>query len=585
MTVRSSKSEMTVASSSIDADERMGSSMQRINATTTMHKQSNAKKLSKVEKRRMAAQIKWETRRKRMGRPAKRTKLASSDQQGTGASMQGARRRTRAVSKTDTETSTSSEYDNGGDEESEVEDTTKKPLSRSEAARLGWARRKKMLAVEQSNSDEEVEEDEEETAKKSLSRAEAARLGWQRRKQMLAEAKQEEERRRQAAKMGWEKRKKAQKQLAVTKAKGKRKPVRGKGYGAAARARAAKRGWERRKLVLAGADLDIKDEELQQKKNSTAKGQDRVSRGNKRNICAVINEPSTRGGSAEESKSSNKDLRRIPAWLKSKPREGAKRSRRLAEDSADSHEESVRKKNELVTFLKESRGWMEFHPSSRLGSGTATYGYIPSSIASFIRGGTVSKTVVLEQGKLGVDYALDYEGYGGLKEMIGRYGVDYSPYPTEEMLEVSRKVLGNRNAMQVSLWDLGGDLPWKEVEQAEEKKINEFQKMMELKKEKDETSDLLFVADILASFSHGPASDDRSRSLENDKLNHDIVSDSSFSDNQCSGRELVRIESSSSISNKSVTLEANAVSHKVVKDDIFSIQSQSDFRQWSFGIC
>ena len=55
-----------------------------------------------------------------------------------------------------------------------------------------------------------------------------------------------------------------------------------------------------------------------------------------------------------------------------------------------------------------SRGWMEFHPSSRHGSGTATRGYIPSSIASFIRDGSISQGTVLDRGTAGVHYALDW---------------------------------------------------------------------------------------------------------------------------------------------------------------------------------
>jgi hypothetical protein len=119
-------------------------------------------------------------------------------------------------------------------------------------------------------------------------------------------------------------------------------------------------------------------------------------------------------------------------------REGTKRSRRLAEESTESYDDEVRKINQLVSYLRLSRGWLEFRPSSRRGSGTATYGYIPSSIASFIRNGTISQRTVLDQGTLGVHYALDWEGYGGLKAMIATFGEDYSPYPTEEMMEQSR---------------------------------------------------------------------------------------------------------------------------------------------------
>jgi hypothetical protein len=607
MTVRSSKSEeMTAASSSIDAARKDGT--QYVQAH--MCKRPNAKKLSKVEKKRMAALIGWEKRRNQgqIGGPAKKMKLATSQSVITAASMHSSERRTSAVSKTDTEGSTSSseeDVDSGDAEsEAEIEETAKKPLSRAEAARLGWARRKKMLAAKAaetstSSSDEEVEEEEfekEETPKKPLSRAEAARLGWERRKKMLAEAKilagKEEEKptplgRREAAKMGWERRKNM---LAETKAEGQpivaksnKKPSRVKGYGAAARARAAKRGWERRKLILAGVDPasipQEEDDEPQPENVYTAEDRAKAGWENRKNMLAARSDSSTVDSTStdESSKPSTKGTKKGPAWLKSKPREGAKRSRRLAEDSADSHEESVRKMNELVSFLKVTRGWMEFHPSSRHGSGTATYGYIPASIASFIRGGTISKSVVLEHGTLGVHYALDYEGYGGLKEMIDSFGMDYSPYPTEEMHEVSREILGNRNAMQVSAWDLGEDLPWQELQQAEEKRIEEYRNKMNLKNEKDESSggadDLLFVANILASLNHGATDDDEEQDYKDQGLNHDLV------DNQC--------PDVSPSTNTDVTFveDDDSDKRKLVDDDVLFIQSQSDFSQWSFGIC
>ena len=592
MTVRSSKSEMTAASSADAA--RQGGSLLQAHKNATVCKRPNAKRLSKVEKKRMAALIGWEKRRQqeRTGRPAKKMKLESSQSVTTAAPMHSSGRRSRTVSKTDTEGSTSSSEEDvdSADTESEVEETSKEPLSRSEAARLGWARRKKILnaksATEDSSSsdeeveDEEEESEEEETPKKPLSRAEAARLGWERRKKKLAEAKalaaKEQEKattlgRREAAKLGWERRKK-------TTATSRKKASRAKGYGAAARARAAKQGWEKRKLILADVDAasitHANDDEPQPEKVA----EDRVKAGarNRESIRAGRSGSSTLESFINETQPSINDKKKGPAWLKSKPREGAKRSRRLAEDSSDSHEESVRKMNELVSFLKGSRGWMEFHPSSRHGSGTATYGYIPSSVASFIRGGTVSKSVVLERGTLGVHYALDYEGYGGLKEMIDSFGLDYSPFPTDEIFEVSREVLGNRNAMQVSAWDLGEDLPWQEVERAEEKRVEEFRTKMDLKKRNDETSsgseDLLFVANILASLDHGTTDDTREQDVKNQKLDQDVAPEcTGSSGNQCTDVAFVG--------------EDDSEKRKFADDDVLFIQSQSDFSQWSFGIC
>eukprot|EP00985_Skeletonema_marinoi_P032976 scaffold40133_cov204-Skeletonema_marinoi.AAC.1 len=349
MTVRSSKSEMAAASSSTDAAKK-GGSMLQAHKNAIMCKRPNAKRLSKVEKKRMAALIGWEKRRnqEQAGRPAKKMKLANSRSVTTAASMHNSGRRSRAVSKTDTEGSTSSSEEDvdSGDTESEAEETMKKPLSRAEAARLGWARRKKMLAAKTgerstSSSDEEVEDEEEEseedeTPKKPLSRAEAARLGWERRKKMLAAAKAAKEQekakslgRREAAKVGWERRKKlAKTEKQPIAAKSKRKPSKDKGYGAAARARAAKQGWERRKLILAGVDpAEANDDEPQRKKVDTAEDRVEAGGGNRENIRVARSGPSTLDGYTDESKSSSNDTKKGPAWLKTKPREGAKRSR------------------------------------------------------------------------------------------------------------------------------------------------------------------------------------------------------------------------------------------------------------------
>ena len=586
MTVRS-KAEMTAASS-VDAARKDGTMAAQKNALRCNQPKAKTKRLSKVEKRRMAALAGWEKRRKQEqmggGPAAKKMKLAPSQSAATAASTSNWERRRRKVSTTDAEdvddgeaesdeedtgsnkpmsrseaarrrksmlaakaveesTSSSEEEDEDEEEESEVEEeTSRKPLSRSEAARLGWARRTKMLAEAEAEAEEEEEEDSEEEVEeeKPLDRAAAARLGWARRRKMLAEAKE------------------AKGRQVVSKSK--KKAPRAKCYSAAARRSAAKRGWDRRKLILCGVDpesIPQKDEPPKPKKVYTA--EDRAK--------------SARAG--WETSTTMKEKKKVPAWLRSKPREGAKRSRRLAaEDSTDSHEETVRKMNELTSFLKVTRGWMEFHPSSRHGSGTATYGYIPASIASFIRGGTVAKSVVLDHGTLGVHYALDYEGYGGLKQMIDNFGLDYSPYPTDGMLEVSRELLGKRN-IQLSPWDLGEDLPWQELEQAEEKKIDEYRNKMGLTKEKEEATgeadDLLFVANI--SLNDG-SDEDQGKKDQNTGL----VSDFSFS-----GGQLRNV--SRSTSTDATSVEDDSMRGKLVDKDVIFIQSQSDFKQWSFGIC
>ena len=213
--------------------------------------------------------------------------------------------------------------------------------------------------------------------------------------------------------------------------------------------------------------------------------------------------------------------------IDSRPR-STKRSRRTFQGSQNSFDNNDTKSaTELVSYLRISRGWMEFHPSSRYGNGTATYGYIPSSI--------VSQRMVLEHGTLGMHYALDYEGSGGLREMIEKYGEDYSPHPNEKMMEASHELLKTQS-LRVSEWDLGEDLPWRETEQALE---NECKKrMLAMKKTTveeqvsinnsplhsctmvaetevkvseycnevvDKMDDLLFVANILASLDTGCA--------------------------------------------------------------------------------
>jgi len=184
--------------------------------------------------------------------------------------------------------------------------------------------------------------------------------------------------------------------------------------------------------------------------------------------------------------------------------------------------------NELVTYLRLSRGWMEFHPSSRHGSGTATYGYIPSSIATFIRSGAISQRTVLDHGTLGVHYALDWDGYGGLKEMIDTFGEDFSPYPTDEMMENVQ--------VPVPEWELGDDLPWREMEEAE--------KLLALKGEKpnsvtkidgDDMEKILFVAGILASLDRSAVADtsDSDECKQDHGLRNTTVEDMVSSNTSC----------------------------------------------------
>lgn len=162
--------------------------------------------------------------------------------------------------------------------------------------------------------------------------------------------------------------------------------------------------------------------------------------------------------------------------------------------------------NELITRLRRLLGWMEFHPSSRYGNGTADYCYIPGSLAQLIRNGAFSKPIVLEHGTLGVHYAFDYEGYGGLKAMIETFGEDYSPCPTDQMMEASLDLQDKKDA-KMEQWYMDEDLPWKEVTDLEDKKMK--QKCAERREELEarlnvvapssDVPDIEEVADILAS--------------------------------------------------------------------------------------
>lgn len=145
---------------------------------------------------------------------------------------------------------------------------------------------------------------------------------------------------------------------------------------------------------------------------------------------------------------------------------GTMQQRRSTRASTRSSQEVNEPKGDIraiATYLRVSRHWMEFHPSSRYGNGTATYAFIPASIAVFIRNGTIpQKHIVLKHGTIGVHFALDYEGIGGLRAMVEKYGEDYAPYPTDEMLECAKNEQDKR-LLRVSEWDLGEDMPWEAV--------------------------------------------------------------------------------------------------------------------------
>ena len=369
---------------------------------------------------------------------------------------------------------------------------------RREAARLGWERRKNSESSAGSSTSDASSGDE------GSSSTTSSTASKKKKKQGINYSASA---RRQAAILGWQKRNSAKAKVP----KSKKQDDNDYEDPSEARRRAAKLGWERRAKRLAAesssaassdASSGEDDERSSGDESSTRKIHDRRQAA----ILGWQRRMNEREAAKRDSTSSltSDDIMSIvtTAAPKEKPRkvppqrketkqyrEGTKRSRRLAEDPAETltYEEETKKINELVTYLRVTRGWMEFQPSSRHGSGTATHGYIPSSLATYIRDGTINQSTVLGLGTLGIHYALDWEGYGGLRDMIATFGEDYSPYPTEEMMEQSR----------VPEWELGEDLPWREVEEAEETKLNEAVAVKE-----KEMAELIGLANILANMDY-----------------------------------------------------------------------------------
>ena len=442
-------------------------------------------------------------------------------------------------------------------------------------------------------------------------RREAAKLGWERRRIQLAEAAAAAEARKN-------------RRLAASNNNTKRSVTE-------IRREAAKLGWEKRRKLLAAesmagssststfddassaddrssTQLQARDSSSPRVKSSTAARRKAYSASSRRQ-AAILGWEKRRIEKAERRSEASSPI--VPfdtsafAHMLSKPKNnesnkdnenfriGTKRSRRLAaaDDSSDTYEDEVKRIAQLVSYLRVSRGWMEFQPSSRLGSGTAIYGYIPSSIATFIRSGTISQRTVLDLGTLGVHYALDWDGYGGLKDMLATFGEDYAPYPTEEMLELSR----------VTEWELGEDLPWKEWAESEEEKLvlraTAKQESIALATTKvDDMDEMMYVAKILAKMD-GTTAEESSQSgsesqsmLEEDDLSttHSVSSSRSFdryndSDIDCRAEEVSTSNTSCVIMNgcddqwkASVT---NNSTHELVS------QPRNEFRHWNFGLC
>ncbi|EED96671.1 predicted protein [Thalassiosira pseudonana CCMP1335] len=256
-------------------------------------------------------------------------------------------------------------------------------------------------------------------------------------------------------------------------------------YTADLRRQAAIAGWERRKNMLAARRNEPSTQvesptPLPKRRRTAATATDAPPPSKKTTVAQKTAPPPPAAAATAPPKKSR--------WHEKHPKaQGTKRSRRTSDNNDSSGNDVAKEASELVSYLKISRGWISFHPSSRYGNGTADNAYIPSSIATFIRNGAFSQRTVLEYGTLGVHYALDYEGYGGLKDMIDVFGEDYSPFPTETMMEYSRDF----NEQKRVGWDLGDDLPWEKVEEVEDVLMQE---QCEMRKEEIEAMSLAELA-------------------------------------------------------------------------------------------
>ncbi len=440
----------------------------------------------------------------------------------------------------------------------------------------------------------------------------------------LTDAEKFSEIRREAAKLGWERRRiqlAAAAAAAAAARKNRKLDVSSTNTNRSItdiRREAAKLGWEKRRKLLAAQSMSESstfddaassgdDQSSAQARDSSSSVQaSTVSRrkvysASSRRKAAILGWEKRRSEKAERRSTSSSPLRYDAsafAHMLSKPqssngnekfRNGTKRSRRLADVSSDSYEDEAKRITQLVSYLRVSRGWMEFQPSSRLGSGTAIYGYIPSSIATFIRSGAISQRTVLDRGTLGVHYALDWDGYGGLKDMLATFGEDYAPYPTEEMLELS----------QVTEWELGEDLPWKEWVDSEAEKLvlraTEKQECVALATNKvDDMEDMMHVASLLANLDRETAegssqTGNESESMaEVEELSTTHSASSSHSFDRCNdSQQNCQIEDISTLNSSSIFNECEdqwkvSITDKAGGD--LMIQQRNDFRHWNFGL-
>lgn len=538
-----------------------GPAEQKSTATTT----GAANALSVSEKRRMAALIRWEKRRERLSKaeeassssrgdaavpvtPPKGKKTAKHKRSEHPAAAAGPPAKKRKV---------------GGTSKAKDKERGEKKVytaeERSQAAKRGWERIKKRKEEEQQQ--QQQQQQRQPTAKDV-------------RRQAVKERKRNEEAANKPP--GSAKQKKTVAAVAAAAA-----PL--KAYSGEARRQAAKCGWESR--------------------------QGKPTAGRNSATSSIALDGASSLASMKPSKPQiKKEIQ--PKKGARQYRLGTKRSRRLAASSDDgsdpySYESEMRRVNQVVMHLRLARGWMEFRPSSRHGSGTATYGYVPSSIASFIQSGAIALKTVLEHGTLGVHYALDWEGYGGLSDMLATFGEDYSPVPTEEMMELST----------IAKWELGEDLPWKAVEEAD-KKARKEEKMRRKKEEEekkhfaevkqkeavsvagnddddDDVQYIVYYANILASLDRAAVAE-----AEASDLKESAQTEAATSTTTCPPSVLALNEYEIPDVNscaKKYGLDAKeecplsrlanvAITKEKGEEDVIIIQSRQDFKHWNFGL-
>ncbi|KAL7544649.1 hypothetical protein ACHAWF_008023 [Thalassiosira exigua] len=490
--------------------------------------------------------------------------------------------------------------------------------------------------------------------KASISKASStknARTGSKARDQKLQQEPDAKEVRRQAAKLGWERQRAKQAALEV-------------------RRQAAKLGWERRRGSSSETDVSsVKDEpssrggkQQQQEQKQEPKQEQkqklkqeqpeplveketytvsarrqaailgwqrhRKNKAARRRGSATSVESSQAGSLPSKAKAPSASAPKPPPKKESKTfRQGTKRSRRLAAEddptSSVDYATDLRAMNDLVARLTVSRGWMEFRPSSRHGTGTATRGYIPSSLAAHIRSGALGRGAVLDHGVPGVHYALDWDGHGGLRDMIATFGEDYAPCLTEEMMDA-----GSRKRMEQ--WEMGEDLPWREVQEAEDRRMererqdrerNAEAKMLEAEasepvvaKEDGGMIDILLVAGILASLDRDADMDGDvpvSKECEQDlhQLSHETPEESNGKARSTDDSQLLESQYNGSIGEHSgvenplscladVTITKSLEKEGIAKNvedeckpslsadkEVLIIQARQDFKQWNFGLC